>query len=306
MAIFKRIALFLILNLCIVITVSVITQLLGLNIYLGRHGINYSHLAIFCMIWGLGSAFISLALSRSMAKWFMGVQIIDPARASGSEKRLIDHVHALARKAGMRHMPQVGIFSSKSPNAFATGPSAKRSLVALSDSLIDTLSEDELGAVIGHEITHITSGDMITMTLIQGVINGFVMFLARICAYVAAQALSGRSRNSRSSVSPMVYILFVMLFEVCFMTLGMLLVAAYSRRREFKADTGGAQLTSRPAMAHALQAIDRAAKPPKQQGAFDSLQIHTKRGRLLRLLSTHPPIEERVERLQAGREILST
>lgn len=306
MAIFKRIALFLLLNFCIVITLSIIIELLGLNIYLHRGGIDFSHLALFCMIWGLGSAFISLALSRAMARWFMGVQIIDPARASGEEKRLLDHVHALARKAGMRYMPQVGVFSSKSPNAFATGPSAKRSLVALSDSLINDLSEDELGAVIGHEITHITSGDMITMTLIQGVINGFVMFLARACAFIAAQALSGRSRNSRSNASPMVYYLFVVLFEVCFMTLGMLLVAAYSRWREFRADTGGAQLTSRPAMAHALQAINKQSKPIKQQGAFDALQIHTTRSRLLRLLSTHPPIEERIARLQVGSEILSS
>lgn len=298
MAIVKRVILFLLLNLCIVTTVSVITQLLGLDIYLGRQGINFSHLAVFCMIWGLASAFISLVLSRSMAKWLMGVQIIDPTRASGEAKRLLDHVHALARKAGMRHMPQVGLFSSKSPNAFATGPSAKRSLIALSDSLISGLSEEELGAVIGHEITHITSGDMMTMTLIQGVINGFVMFLARACAYIAAQAISGRSRDSRSSVSPMVYFLCVTLFEICFMMLGMLLVAAYSRWREFRADTGGAQLTSRPAMANALRAIDCKSSPAQQQGAFDSLQIHTKRGRFLSLLATHPPIEKRIARLQ--------
>lgn len=304
MAFLKRITLFLLLNLAIVITVSLITQWLNLDIYLSAHGINYSDMAIFCLIWGMASAFISLALSRKMAVWMMGVQIIDPHTSDERARALLTRVHSLAQKAGMRDMPQVGLFSSKSPNAFATGPSAKRSLVALSDSLLTSLTEDELDAVIGHEITHITSGDMITMTLIQGVINGFVMFLARLCAFIFAQALSGRSKNSRSNISPMTYFLFVILFEMVFMSLGMLIVAAFSRRREYRADTGGAQLTSRSAMIGALRSLEKGTLAPnKKSTGFESLQIHEGRSRWLRLLATHPPIEERIAHLEAGLQI---
>ncbi len=299
----KRIALFLALNFLVVMTISVVLNILNIRPYLDRaYGIGYQDLIIFCLLWGMGGAFISLALSRVMAKWMMGVKLIDPNTHDPEQKHLLTLVYKLARQAQLPVMPQVGIYHSNEVNAFATGPSRSRSLVAVSSGLLGRMQEREIEGVLAHEITHVANGDMVTMTLLQGVINAFVMFLARILAY----ALSGfgKDREGRGSGSIMSYMLFVYLFEVVFMLLGSLVVAAYSRFREFRADAGGARLAGKESMIAALQSLrvlqgihDKKEENPAM-AAF-KISHPTKKG-FTRLFASHPPLEERIERLQRG------
>jgi heat shock protein HtpX len=301
MAWIKRITLFLALNFLVVFMISVVLNILNIRPYLNQvHGMDYSELMAFCLVWGMGGAFISLALSRTMAKWMMGVKIIDPHTRDLEQKQLLDLVHQLARKAHLSVMPQVGIYSSNEVNAFATGPTRNRALVAVSSGLLSRMHEKELEGVLAHEISHVANGDMVTMTLLQGVVNAFVMFLARVLAY----ALSGlgKDREGRGSGSMMSYMLFVYLFEVVFMLLGSLVIAAYSRFREFRADAGGARLAGKDAMIDALQSLrilqgihDKKAENPAM-AAF-KISHPVKKG-LSRLFASHPPLEERIERLQ--------
>ncbi len=296
---FKRIILFLVLNFLVVLMISIILNLFNLRPYFNEYGINYTSLLLFCFIWGMAGAFISLALSRVMAKWMMGVQIIDPHTKDPDERHLLDLVSHLAKKAQLPAMPQVGIYRSNEVNAFATGPTRSRALVAVSTGLLSRMQEKEIEGVIGHEITHVANGDMVTMTLLQGVVNAFVMFLARVLAY----ALSGFGRSrEQGGGSMMSYILLVYLFEVIFMILGSLVVAAYSRHREFRADAGGARLTSKGAMISSLQTLRalQDVKDPRENPAMAAFKIsHQGRKGLLRLFASHPPLEERIERLQA-------
>lgn len=295
----KRIFLFLAVNFLVVLMISLVLSLLNIRPYLEASGLNYTSLMIFCLIWGMGGAFISLALSRKMAKWLMNVEIINPQSSDPEHRVLLQMVHRLTQKAQLP-MPQVGIYDSKEVNAFATGPTQKRSLIAVSTGLLSRMKESEIEAILGHEVSHIANGDMVTMTLLQGVVNAFVMFLARVLAY----ALSGlsRGRDSRQG-SFMSYMLFVYLFEVVFMILGSLIIAAYSRYREFRADKGGATLASKDAMIGALQTLrvlQEIRDPKAEKPALAAFKIShpTKRG-LFRLFATHPPLEERIERLQA-------
>lgn len=302
MAIAKRIFLFLLVNFLVISVISIVLSLLNIRPYLQQNGLNYSSLLIFCLIWGMGGAFISLALSRIMAKSMMGVQVIDPHTMDPNSKELLNTVYQLADSAGIPR-PEVGIFRSNEVNAFATGPTQKRSLVAVSTGLLNRLNETETKAVLGHEITHIANGDMVTMTLLQGVVNAFVMFLARVLAY--ALSSFGRSRDNNSSGgSFMSYMLFTYLFEVLFMILGSLVVAAYSRAREFRADAGGAKLTSKQAMIAALEALQHAqnTKDPKADNpAMAAFKISTpKKSGFLHLFATHPPLEVRIQRLREG------
>jgi heat shock protein HtpX len=232
-----------------------------------------------------------------MAKWMMGVQIIDPNTHDLELRHLLDTVHKLARRSGLP-LPEVGIYRSNEVNAFATGPTKARSLVAVSTGLIQRMKDNEIEGVLGHEITHIANGDMVTMTLLQGVVNAFVMFLARILAY----AVSGFGRNRESGGgSFMSYMLFVYLFEVVFMILGSLVIAAYSRHREFRADAGGARLAGRDSMVSALQslrALQEIKDPRTENPAMAAFKIsHPAKKGLIRFFSTHPPLEERIERL---------
>jgi heat shock protein HtpX len=293
----KRIFLFLLLNLSVVLMISLILSIFNVRPYLTEHGVNYDSLLIFCFIWGMCGAIISLALSRVMAKWMMNVKIIAPNTHHAEERHLLETVYRLCRKADLSTMPQVGIYQSKEVNAFATGPSRNRSLVAVSSALLEKMGQSELEGVIGHEITHITNGDMITMTLLQGVVNAFVMFLARALAF----AFSGLGKNSerRGSIN-MSYILFVYLFEFVFMILGSLIIASFSRFREFRADKGGADLAGRMAMIAGLEKLKslQEIKEVKENPAMAAFKIsHTGKKGLLRFFATHPPIEERIERL---------
>src|SRR5579871_5702010 len=189
MAMLKRIFLFLALNFLVILMITFVLDLLNVRPFLSSHGLDMQSLLIFCLIWGMGGAFISLSLSRIMAKWMMGVQIVDPNTHDPELRHLLETVHKLARRSGLP-LPQVGIYRSNEVNAFATGPTKKRSLVAVSTGLLQRMKDNEIEGVLGHEISHIANGDMVTMTLLQGVVNAFVMFLARILAY----AVSGFGR----------------------------------------------------------------------------------------------------------------
>lgn len=284
----KRVFLFMAVNLLVMLTISVVLQFLGVGHYLSVRGVDYRSLAVFCLVWGMGGAFISLGLSRVMAKWSMGVKVLDPR----SGDALVETVHALARRAGLPAMPEVGIYDSPEPNAFATGPTRSRALVAVSTGLLETMNQNELEGVLAHEVAHIANGDMVTMTLIQGVVNAFVMFLARIIAF----ALSRNSdRDSRGMERLTVFAL-----EIAFGFLGMIVVAWFSRLREFRADAGSAKLGGREKMIAALQALQRRFEPSDEQEAYATLKIAGGRGGFMAMISTHPPLKDRIEALRRG------
>jgi len=294
----KRIFLFILINILVVLTIMGLLSIFHIGPYITSYGLDLNKLAIFCLIWGFVGAFISLSISRMMAKWLMGVEIIDENSQDSNSKFLLETVKKIALDAGLEHMPQVGIYKSNEVNAFATGPTKKRSLLALSTGLINRMSQDEIEGIIGHEISHITNGDMITMTLLQGVVNAFVMFLARVLAYAISSA--GRSRNRSSSYTGHYFLVFI--FEIIFMILGSVVVAFFSRKREFRADESSARLLGKEKMIKALSSLKTMHEikdVKKEVAAFQSLKISntSKRG-LLNLFSTHPPLDDRIERLK--------
>jgi heat shock protein HtpX len=303
MAFAKRIFLFLALNFLVVFVITIVLNIFNIRPYLQAYGINYTELLAFCLIWGIGGAFISLALSRMMAKWMMGVQIVDPHTQDPELRHLLETVHRLARNAKLPALPQVGIYRSNEVNAFATGPTRSRALVAVSTGLLNRMKENELEGVLGHEISHVANGDMVTMTLLQGVVNAFVMFLARVLAYFLSGF--GRNREQGSGGSMMSYMLFVYLFQFVFMILGSLLIAFYSRFREFRADAGGARLAGKDSMISALQSLRvlQEIRDPRQENpAMAAFKIAHPSGKgFFHLFSSHPPLEERIERLQRMR-----
>jgi heat shock protein HtpX len=297
----KRIFLFVAVNILVITTISFILSIFHIQPYLDERGLNYSALMAFCLIWGMGGAFISLGLSKMMAKWMMGVEVIDPATARGQERELLETVYRIAKNAGLDKMPEVGIYSSPEVNAFATGPSRSRSLVAVSSGLLSRMTTSEVEAVLGHEVSHIANGDMVTMTLLQGVINAFVMFLARVLAYAVIKATSKQENNGEVSSSWM-YTLLVIVFQLVFMVLGTLVVAAFSRWREFRADAGSARLVGRDKMIQALRALEKTTQirdPHAAQPAFEAMKISDGKS-VWRYFASHPPLETRIERLQKG------
>lgn len=301
MAFAKRIILFLLVNAAVVVTVSIILSLFNVQPYLTKYGLNYTSLAIFCLIWGMVGAFISLALSRIMAKWMMGIQIIDPDTRDPALRSLVQMVHQLAHKAGLPAMPEVGIYDSPEVNAFATGPTRSRSLVAVSSGLLNRMRSDEVEGVLGHEVTHIANGDMVTMTLLQGVINAFVMFFARILAFAITRAMGRRDEDSFESPSPWMYQITVIVLEIAFMVLGTIIIAAFSRYREFRADAGGARLAGPQKMIDALVALKKTMEiqdPSHEQQAVQAFKISS-HGGIMSLFATHPPLEKRIERLRS-------
>jgi len=292
----KRILLFLVVNTLVVLTMSLVLNLLGVRSYMGNG--RFDVLMVVCLVWGMTGAFISLALSRLMAKWFMGVKVIDPRASDPDLQELVQRVHGLAQRAGLPAMPEVGIYDSPEVNAFATGRSRSRSLVAVSSGLLNSMRREELEGVLGHEVAHIANGDMVTMTLIQGIINAFVLFLARVLAFVVSQAM--RSRDDGRGGNYLVQYLLVHLFEFVFSLFGWIVVCWFSRQREFRADAGGARYAGREEMIGALEALRRVHEGPAlaaaaQGDSFQTLKISGKPGKLF---STHPPIEERIARLQ--------
>ena len=297
----KRVFLFVVVNILVMITITFILGILHVGNYFPRGGL--AGLAVFCLIWGFAGALISLALSRVMAKWSMGVQVIPPETNDPTLRRLVDTVHGLARAAGLP-LPEVGIYQSDEVNAFATGPTRSRALVAVSTGLLGRMGSQEVEGVLGHEITHVANGDMVTMTLIQGVINAFVLFLSRVLAFALSQAM--RSRDDDRDSGGGLQFLFVILFQIVFSILGSMVVCWFSRWREFRADAGGARLAGRQNMINALRALQRlhdpdlAAAEAHQHQAFQSLKISGPRGGILSLFASHPPLEERIARLEQG------
>jgi heat shock protein HtpX len=293
MKIAKRILLFVTVNILIVVTLSTILNFLGIKPYLSSMGVmNYYSLMIFCLVWGFGGAFLSLALSRIMAKWAMGVQLIGETTPDANLRDLYFEVESLAKKAGIP-MPQVGIYESPEINAFATGPTQSRSLVAVSTGLMDKMNKAQLRGVLAHEVAHIANGDMVTMTLLQGVVNAFVMFLARVIAFFASQAVEEEKRS-------WVQFLVVFVCEIVLGILGMLVVAAFSRAREFRADKGGALYSSKNDMVSALKKLKETIEIQEEtpHSSLATLKISQKPNSFLSLFSTHPALEERISSLE--------
>jgi heat shock protein HtpX len=289
---FKRIGLFLMVNFLIILTVGIVSSLLGVGNYRQGSSLNLPALLGFCVIWGFVGSFISLALSRFMAKKMMGVKVIDPASAGGIEQSLLERVQRLSSAAGLP-MPEVGIYDSPEINAFATGPTKKRSLVAVSSGLLRRMNDAEVEGVLAHEVAHIANGDMVTLTLVQGLVNSFVLFFAKIVGFIAGQAVE---ENKRFMVEIVVSIAAQILFGI----LGTMVVARFSRAREFRADTGGARLAGRDRMIAALSALQRNVESidPHTPEAVAAFKISSRPSGFMALFSTHPPLEDRIRALQ--------
>lgn len=299
MAIAKRGFLFIAVNLLVVLTITVTMSLLGIAPYLSARGIDYQAFAVFCLMWGMGGAFISLAMSRMMAKWMMGVKLIDPAKPGSQSLALVyQRVQHFATMANLPVMPQVGFYDSPEINAFATGPTKSRALVAVSTGLLHSMNDEEVDGVIAHEVAHIANGDMVTMTLVQGVVNAFAMFLSRIAAWAISQGVREEMRGTVNLVTT-IALDFLLSF------LGSIGVAAFSRHREFKADADGARLAGRGKMIAALEALRRNAalrgrghQHEDTPEAIAAFQISPTRNKVMALFSTHPPLEVRIDRLR--------
>ncbi|KPK33439.1 MAG: protease HtpX [Chlamydiae bacterium SM23_39] len=301
----KRIFLFVLINFLIISAISIVISIFHLSPYITHFGLNYYSLMIFCLMWGMFGALISLFLSKKMAKWLMKVNLIQFSTQNQKELFILKKIEEFSKKANLK-MPEVGIYPSKEINAFATGPSKKNSLVALSQGLLDNMNEVEIEGVIAHEITHIANGDMVTMTLIQGIINAFVMFLARILAYFVSSVMRSNRNNNFSYLT---YMLFVFLFQSIFMVFGIMVISFFSRKREYKADKGGSILSGKEKMIKALQALKSFQKIKenekmvvKNKEVFQSLKISnpTKKKLFSLIFATHPPLDARIEKLRNG------
>jgi heat shock protein HtpX len=291
--IMKRIVLFVLTNLAIVLVLGIVANLLGVNRYLTANGLNMGALLGFALIMGFGGAFISLLISKPVAKWSAGVQIIEQPRTA-DEAWIVNTVRKFADQAGIG-MPEVGIFEGE-PNAFATGAFKNSALVAVSTGLLRNMTREEVEAVIGHEVAHIANGDMVTMTLIQGVMNTFVVFLSRLIGYAVDSFLrKGDQENSGPGIG---YFVTTIVLDIILGFLAAIIVAWFSRQREFRADAGAAQLMGRKQpMINALSRLGglTPGELPKSVAAMGIA------GGIGQLFSTHPPIEERIAALQAMR-----
>ena len=290
----EKICFFILTNVLAIATISI-----TLNFILPLFGVvidpqSYMGLLIFCSFWGMGGAFISLFLSKWMAKRMMGVKIIDPLTSEPQAAKLIQTVHNLARQARLEKIPEVGFYDSPEVNAFATGPSSKNSLVAVSSGLLQRMNSDQVEGVLAHEIAHIANGDMVTMTLIQGVVNAFAMFLARIAARLIMSQISRDGERG----SPFLYFGIVIALDILFSLLGSIIVCYFSRLREYRADMGGAKYAGKQKMISALQALSGTEDSVDNENkAFASMKISGKRGSFIALFMTHPPLEDRIKKL---------
>ena len=286
----KRILLFVLTNVLVVTVLGVVASLLGVNRYLTANGLNLGSLLGFALVMGFGGAIISLLISKPMAKWSSGVRVINQPQ-NADEAWIVDTVRKLADKAGIG-MPEVGIFDGE-PNAFATGAFKNSALVAVSTGLLVGMTREEIEAVIGHEIAHVANGDMVTMTLIQGVMNTFVVFLSRVIGYAVDSFL--RKNDERSSGPGIGYMITTLVLDIVLGFAASMVVAWFSRHREFRADAGSAQLLGRrQPMINALARLGgmQPGELPKSVAAFGIA------GGMGQLFSTHPPLEERIAALQ--------
>lgn len=293
-----RILLFLATNLAVILVASITLKILGVEHYLAGTGLNLGSLLIFCAIFGFAGSLISLLLSKTMAKMATKTQIISQPR-NADERWLLDTVAELSQKAGIK-MPEVGIFPAQQSNAFATGWNRNDALVAVSAGLLQRFRPEEVKAVLAHEIGHVANGDMVTLALIQGVVNTFVMFFARIAAY-AVDTFLRRGEGGGRSFS---YYITVFVFEIIFGIAASAIVAWFSRRREYRADEAGALLASPAAMIGALQRLKAESgvpdQMPDQLTAF-GINSGIKQG-FMKLIATHPPLDDRIAALQQFRK----
>ena len=287
----KRIFLFLATNIAIIVLLSITLRILGVDSLLAENGsdLNLNALLIFASVFGFGGAFISLAASKWMAKKMTGVRIID-SPSNNVEKWIIDTVEKQSKTVGIK-MPEVGIFPSPAMNAFATGASKNNALVAVSQGLLDNMSQGEIEAVIGHEMSHVANGDMVTLTLIQGVVNTFVIFFSRIIGHFVDRVILKNDRGYGIG-----YFVATIFAEIILSILASTIVMYFSRRREFVADTGGADLAGHGNMINALKRLGQLEPDalPEQMAAFG---INDKKG-MMSLFSSHPSIESRIKALE--------
>jgi heat shock protein HtpX len=290
-----RILLFLATNAAIILVLFAVISLLGLDQTLYDQGFPVGTVLVTCAIFGVGGSFISLLLSKPLAKRGMGARVIGQP-GSDAEAWLLQTVSHQAQAAGIG-MPEVAIFASDAPNAFATGANRDKALVAVSTGLLSRMKRDEVAAVLGHEVSHVANGDMITLTLIQGVVNTFVFFLARVIGYLVDQFLF-RGENEQRRGPGIGYFVVSILAQIVLGILASTIVFWFSRRREFRADAGGARLAGREGMIRALERLKAQTEPEPLPDQFAAFGISGKSGGLSRLFMTHPPLEERIAALR--------
>jgi len=297
MGLMRRILLLCAINISVMLVIGIIWSLLAPEVQSANGYTPILGLMIGSLVWGFGGALISLWISRAIAKGMFRLKVIDPREAQGGERQLLQLVEQLRRAAGLKYMPEVAVYDSSEVNAFATGPSQKRSLVAVSSGLLHYLPDEQVRAVLAHEISHIANGDMVTMTLLQGLVNSFVLFLSRVLALGLALVM----RRDQRYLSSLLFRFSSLIFQLILMIPGTMIIMAYSRWREYRADAGAARLTSPRDMIAALQSlghmpIEDAAKKPSSFAAFKiNANVSKKRGSLF---ASHPTLEQRIERLR--------
>ncbi|MBP9749994.1 MAG: protease HtpX [Candidatus Pacebacteria bacterium] len=295
----KRIILFVVTNIAVILLVSLILSIFNVAPYLSGSGLDYTSLLIYAALFGFAGSFISLFTSKWMAKRAFSIEIITEPRTD-DERFVRDTVAGLAQRASIG-VPEVGIYDSPEANAFATGWNKNNALVAVSTGLLANMTRDEAEGVLGHEVSHVANGDMVTLTLIQGVVNTFVIFFARIAAHVV-QTFMSRDNEEGAAVGGFAYHMIAMLFEIVFGIFASMLVMAFSRHREYRADAGSASLLGREKMISALtklRALQETLVDPRGT-AFNAMKISDKPS-FLSLFSSHPPLEKRIEALKNSR-----
>lgn len=298
----KRVLLFVITNIAVLVIFSIIMRIFNIGPMIGQYGLNYTNLLIYSAIFGFLGSFVSLFMSKTMAKWAMGVQIIDRAQASGDSAWLISTVERLATSSNIG-MPEVGVYDSPEPNAFATGWNRNNALVCVSTGLLQVMNRDEVEGVLGHEISHVANGDMITLTLLQGVLNTFVIFFARIAAFFVTQFISRSESDQPSALNSLVFFLVEIVFQIVFGILASIVVMWFSRHREYRADAGSARLLGKQKMILALQKLKQMQDGPQDNRApsFEAMKINGHPKGFIALLASHPPLEDRIKALETSK-----
>ena len=292
----KRIILFILTNLAIMVVLSITLRILGVDSLFHRSGaMNFNALLVFALVFGMGGSFLSLAISKWSAKMMTGAQVIETPR-NATEQWLVETVRMQARQAGIG-MPEVAIYDAPEMNAFATGMSKNSSLVAVSTGLMHGMTRDEVEAVLAHEVSHVANGDMVTLALIQGVINTFVIFISRVIGYLADRALSGNSDEEQSSGPGWAYYIVSFIAEIIIAFLASIIVMWFSRQREFRADAGSAKLVGPRKMIAALERLQQGhvGELPDQIAAFG---ISSNKSGFMDLFRSHPPLEDRIAALR--------
>ncbi len=295
-----RIGLFIVTNIAVMLVIAVVTKVLGVDKWLTHQGLNYQALLVFSLVVGFAGSIISLLISKFMAKMAYGIKIIDPENPQNDNERwLVKTVTTLAHDANIP-MPELGVYDSPEVNAFATGPSRGNSIVAVSSALLSQLNRRETHGVLAHEVSHIANGDMVTMVLLQGILNTFVIFLSRVVGFLIDSAMS-KGRNDDSRGGGIGYFVSVFVCQIIFSVLASIIVMWFSRHREYKADASAAKLCGKQPMIEGLEKLKSIVEGrhfvDDRGQALNTFKISGK-SRMLNLFSTHPPLEKRIEALK--------